>query len=423
MSQASRILLALALGLLVGIVSAAQAPDRFTADLVSVADPIGGLWLDALQMTIIPLVVSLLITGIAATADAARSGRLALRALALFLVVLWTSALTGAVLFPGLIAAFPLPDGGAQALSAALGANESRAGAVPGIAEFLRGIIPTNPIAAAAGDSLLPLIVFTAIFGFALTRLPAEPRLRLSTFFSAMADTMLVVIGWVLWIAPVGVFALAVVLGATAGSAAVQALVHYVAITSAIGGVMFLLAYPLARFGGGIPVGEFARALVPAQAVAISTRSSLASLPTMLASAERLGIPVHAAGVTLPLAVALFRATGPGMNVAVALYVAHWLGMELGPAQVISGVIVACITTFGAVSLPGQVSFITSIAPIAVAMGVPIEPLALLLAVETVPDTMRTIGNVTMDVAVTTVAARGEPALPGEERATDGVTP
>jgi proton glutamate symport protein len=77
----------------------------------------------------------------------------------------------------------------------------------------------------------------------------------------------------------------------------------------------------------------------------------------------------------------------------------------------------------GSVSLPGQVSFITSIAPIALAMGVPIEPLGLLIAVEVIPDIMRTVGNVSMDVAVTAIAARGEEELAGEERKTDGVAP
>ena len=147
--------------------------------------------------------------------------------------------------------------------------------------------------------------------------------------------------------------------------------------------------------------------VMPAQAFAISTQSSLACLPVMLKSAEKLGVPVGAAGVVLPLAVAIFRATGPVMNLAVALYIAHWFGMELTLAQIAAGVAAGAITTMGAVSLPGQVSFITSIAPICLAMGVPVEPLALLIAVEMIPDLMRTLGNVTMDVAVTTVAARG----------------
>jgi proton glutamate symport protein len=148
--------------------------------------------------------------------------------------------------------------------------------------------------------------------------------------------------------------------------------------------------------------------VAPAQAVAISTQSSLASLPPMLASAERLGVPLHAGGVVLPLAVALFRATSPAMNLAVVFYIAYWFGVELGPMQIAAGVATAAITTMGSVSLPGQVSFVTSITPIALAMGVPLEPLALLIAVEMLPDVVRTLGNVTMDVAVTKIASKGE---------------
>src|SRR3546814_11822693 len=94
------------------------------------------------------------------------------------------------------------------------------------------------------------------------------------------------------------------------------------------------------------------------------------------------------------------------MNLAVVIYIAHWFGMTLGPGQIAAGVAAAAITTMGAAGVPGQASFITSIAPIALAMGVPIEPLALLIAVETIPDIFRTLGNVTMDVAATAPVAR-----------------
>jgi proton glutamate symport protein len=285
-------------------------------------------------------------------------------------------------------------------------------------------VVPTNPFTAAANDAILPLIFFTTVFGFAITRLPADPRGQLVSFFAAIADAMLVVIRWVLWVAPLGVFALAFVVGARAGAGAVGALAHYVVVVSAVGVVVWLLAYPFVRIAGGVSMTEFARAVAPAQAVGVSTQSSLASLPPMLASAERLGVPVHATGIVLPLAVALFRATGPAMNLAVAIYVAHWFAIELSPVQMAAGIAAAAITTMGAVSLPGQVSFITSIAPIALVMGVPVEPLALLIAVEMMPDVVRTVGNVTMDVAVTKVAARGEMALgPVDEPATDGVAP
>ena len=112
------------------------------------------------------------------------------------------------------------------------------------------------------------------------------------------------------------------------------------------------------------------------------------------------------ADVTLPICVALFRATGPAMNVAVSFYVAHWLGFHPTMAQMIAATAVAAVMSYGAVSLPGEVSYISSIAPINLALGVPIAPLALLVAVEMVPDIFRTVGNVMFDVAVTTVVNR-----------------
>jgi Na+/H+-dicarboxylate symporter len=140
--------------------------------------------------------------------------------------------------------------------------------------------------------------------------------------------------------------------------------------------------------------------------VAFSTQSSLATLPTMLKAAEKLDVPTAASGVSLPMAVAVFRATSPAMNLAVAIYIAYWFGYELTWAQMAIGVAAAATTTMGSVGIPGQASFITSIAPICLAMGLPIEPLALLIAVEVLPDLIRTLGNVSMDVAATATAAR-----------------
>jgi len=423
MSQPTRILVALIAGLLLGIAAAALAVPALTTNLLAVAEPVGGLWLDALRMTIVPLVVSLLITGIAAGTQAARAGRLTLRAIVIFLIVLWSSALLGAMLLPTIVDLWPLPAKSGDALRAALGTTTTiSAREIPGIAAFLRGIIPTNPFGAAASDAMLPLIVFTTIFSFAVTRLPEHPRSLLTNLFAAVADAMLVIIGWVLWIGPLGVFALAFVVGARAGSSAVGALLHYVIAVTIVGSIVWLLAYPVARIGGRVPLSRFARALAPVQAVAVSTQSSLACLPAMLTAAERLGVPVRTAGVVLPLAVALFRATGPAVNLAVALYIAHWFRIELGPLAIAAGIATAAITTMGAVSLPGQVSFITSIAPIAMAMGVPFEPLALLVAVEPIPDIMRTVGNATMDVAVTTVAARDANEPTSETHAHDTAT-
>ena len=401
MSQAARILTGLVAGLALGVMLAAQAPETAIAG-IAWAEPVGTAWLNALRMTIVPLVVALLVTGVAQTAEAARAGRIATRSILLFVVILWTSSALGAAVTLGLLDWFPLSDTASGALRATFGQAGPTAD-IPPFTQFLVGIVPTNPIAAAANDQFLPLILFTLVFAFALTRLSGDPRQLLVRLFQGLADTMLIVIRWVLWLGPLGVFALGYVVGARAGTAAFGALVHYVLIVMAVGMVVWLLAYPLAMLGGRVSLGRFLRATAPAQAVAISTQSSLASLPAMLRGSEEAGVPVATSGVVLPMAVALFRATGPAMNVAVAVYVAHVFGVHLGAGQIAAGIAAGAITTMGAASLPGQISFVSSIAPIGIAMGVPVEPLALLVAVETFPDLVRTLGNVTMNLAVTSV--------------------
>ena len=142
------------------------------------------------------------------------------------------------------------------------------------------------------------------------------------------------------------------------------------------------------------------------QAVAISTQSSLASLPAMLAACRALGVKERNSDFVLPLAVVLFRATGPAMNLAVAVYVAQLAGVELSLPMLAAGVGVSLLVTLGSPGLPGTISFVIACGPIVLAMGAPIGPLALLVAVEVLPDLMRTVGNVTMDVTATAIIDR-----------------
>lgn len=396
------LLIGLGLGALAGNLS-----DGVRSSTLGVADFVGTLWLNALKMTVIPLVVALLVTGIAKSAEAALGGRIAGRSVMWIVIICTASAIFGALTIMLLTHLFPLPRGTAEGLQAALAGVEQKAsGPLPGIAEFFKGVVPDNVIAAAANGEILPLVVFALLFALALGRIPAPARRSIVTLFEAIADALLVIIGWVLWIAPLGVLALAYTVGSAAGGAAFAGLGHYVVLISVVGILVTLLGYPLAIALGRISPGTFTRAMIAPQAVAISTRSSLASLPAMLTAARAMGIRDQVADVTLPIAVALFRATGPAMNVAVPFYVAHWLGYEPSVAQMIAAVAVGAVMSYGAVSLPGEVSFISSIAPIAMALGVPIAPLALLVAVEMVPDIFRTVGNVTLDVAVTTVVDR-----------------
>lgn len=371
--------------------------------VLAIATPIGALWLRALQMTIVPLVAALLFTGVIQTAAAARGGAMARRTLGLFLGVLAAGALFAALAMPLLLRAAPAPASAAAALG---GMAPRQPGPLPGLAEFLTALVPDNVFAAAAANAMVPLIVFVALFALATTRLPETPRQRLTELFAAIAAAMMIVIGWVLALAPVGVFALALGVAAQTGAGAIGALAHYIVLVSVIGLTVLLAAYVMAVLAGGQSAARFGRAMLPVQAVAFSTQSSLASLPAMLAACNRLGIRQTSADFVLPLAVALFRATSPAMNLAVAIYAAHLSGVVLTPAVLAIGVAVALLTTLGSVSLPGTVSFIASTGPIALAMGVPLEPLALLVAVEMLPDIVRTVGNVTMDVAVTAIADR-----------------
>jgi Na+/H+-dicarboxylate symporter len=395
-------------GLLLGALSNQAGAIRET--LILIASTVGGLWLDGLKMTVIPLIIALLITGIVSGADQAKAGRIAGRSVMWFVIVLTSSAAFGAIAMPLLLSAFPLPSSSVEALRAGLSSVDSAAAqaSVPTVQDWLRSLIPTNPIAAAADDKVLALVIFTSIFAFAVTRIEAGGRQAVGSFFKGIQDAMLVVVGWVLALAPIGVLGLAFAVGAGAGGAAFGALLHYILLVSLIGIVVTLVAYVAAVVFARWKLGDFARAMIPPQAVAISTQSSLASLPAMLDSATTLRVPQRNSDVTLPLAVALFRATGPAMNVSVAIYVAYMMGIDLNAGNLVAGFAVAAVASYWAVSLPGALSFVTSIAPIALAMGVPIEPLALLIAVEVLPDITRTLGNVTWDVAVTGVASKGE---------------
>ncbi|MEO0463120.1 MAG: cation:dicarboxylase symporter family transporter [Pseudomonadota bacterium] len=390
-------------GLIVGLgggvlLAGAALPET----LIEAIALLGSLWLRALQMTIIPLVASLLVLGLSQMVAAASAGAAARRFVLLVVGVAVAGGLFTALALPPLMEwSYPSKD-----TAWLIADNAGPVGEVPGVLEFLKSLIAPNIIAAASETAMLPLTVFFAALAVAITRLPEEQGAVLLRFFHALANAMLQIIGWVLWIAPVGVTALAFGVGLRSGGEAFAALAHYIVLVSAMGGFILILAYGMAVTLGRVSLMRFARGILPAQAVAVSTQSSLASLPAMLESAGRIGVRAQTAEFVLPLAVAIFRATSVAMNLAVALYVAQLAGVEVAFPVVLLGIAVAVVISVGSVSLPGSISFVVSIGPIALAMGVPIEPLALLVAVEMLPDIMRTLGNVTMNVSVAAIVDR-----------------
>jgi len=386
-------------GLLAGIAGGVLGAPAWASDIAGL---IGGLWLRALQMTIIPLVAALLVLGLVQMILAARVGAAARRMLGLMIAVQLAGGAFTALVMPALLRVFPVPAGA----SAFLADTPDSVGEVPQVLDFLASLVAPNVIAAAAETAMLPLTLFFVMFAVAVTRLPQDQSERMLGFFHALGNVMLLIIGWVLAIAPVGVFALAYGVGVQSGGGAFAALGHYVLTVSAMGTFILALAYAIAAGLGRTGLARFAEAVLPAQAVALSTQSSLASLPAMLDSAGRLGLKASTAEFVLPLAVVIFRATSAAMNLAVVYYSAALAGIEVPLAIAIAGVLIASVISLSAVSLPGSISFVVSIGPIALAMGVPVEPLALLVAVEMLPDLMRTLANVTMNVAVTSAVDR-----------------
>ena len=403
MSTTLRILFALLLGIAAGALLRSVGGDMLPI-AQGIADPLGGLWLSALRMGIVPLVFALVVTGIAAASDTASTGGLAARALGLMVALLTASAALAALLFPLILEAWPVTASAAAAL------RSVSAGEVPvasAVAQWWQGIVPVNPVQAAAEGAMLPLVVFAVAFGFAVTRIEPEARARLVGFFQAVADALLVIVHWVLRIAPIGVFALAFLLGSRTGLEAAGALLHYILMLLLLMAAMGLLVYPGAMLGARVSLARFARAALPAQVVAASTQSSLASLPAMVQGCrEGLGISASVTSLVLPLAVSVFRLSSPGVNLAVALYGAHLYGVEPTLLQLATAITVAVLTSMASVSLPGQLTFYTTATPIWLVLGLPLDLLPLLLAVENIPDIARTVVNVTGDVAVTATVGR-----------------
>jgi Na+/H+-dicarboxylate symporter len=409
MSSSARVLLGLAAGIVLGMALTAFQP-VLAATFAGVTQPIGALWLNALQMTVVPLVVALVVLGVASTSDAAVTGRTARRAIVVFLVLLSCGAAFAALFAPFQLSLLPRDPATVESLKAAipdaLGATATEA-ASAGFAARFAAIIPSNAIAAAAQSAMLPLVACALLFGFALTRVEARRRQQAIDLFRTLADVMVTIVSWVIWVAPLGVFALAFSICVAAGFSILGALGWYILAQCSLYLAVTLALYFAAVFLGGQRLRQFAAGILPAQVIAASTQSSLATLPAMVDSAQnKLNCPPGVTALVLPMAVSLFRMTSPVQYLGVSCYIAWIYGVDLSAAQLILGAALAVVISLGSVGLPGQVSLMAMNMPVVQSMGLPVAPLALMLAVETIPDAFATVGNVTGDLAATTVVSR-----------------
>lgn len=367
----------------------------------------GTLWTNAIRMTVIPLVIALVITGVAATADLRHVGRLGARALPIFVVLLVAGGLFALLLAPLALDRLAIAPDVAATLRTGAAIDTTAQAAMPGLVERLVAIVPANPFRAAADGAMLPLVVFTLIFAVALARLEPARREPVVQLFHSIADAMLVVVGWILALAPIGIFALALGLAARLGAAAAGALIYYMATLSGVLLLFTLALYPVATALGRVPLARFAAALAPAQAVAFSSRSSLAALPALITGArERLHASPVITGFVLPLAVSVFRLNVPVAWVVGAIFLGRLYGVELALPELIGLVVTATLISFSVPGIPSGSLFL--LAPVLVDLGLPAEGAGILIAVDAIPDMFKTTLNVTGHLTVAASVGRAE---------------
>lgn len=409
MSLTVKVLAALIGGLSAGLAITASGIS-WLGTLTAWIEPLGRIWVNAIRMTVLPLVGSLLVVGVVGT-DVRAVGRIGGRAILLFVSLITVAAVLTALVTPPLVALLPAEPEAAAALRQGLAGAAGTAAQtrVLTVREWLVSLVPTNPVGAMAEGAMLPFIIFTLLFALAAARLAPERRALLTDFFRAVSEAMLVLINWILELAPIGVFALALNLGANMGLAAAGAILYYVAIHSGLCIVLLAAIYPLAVFGGRVRLKEFSAASLPAQAVAFSSRSSLASLPPAVEETRnRLKLPNAINSFLLPLGFSTFRITAPVPMIVGASFIAYFYGVALGPMQMATMVVTSVLASFTVPGVPG--GGVIAALPVLMAVGLPAEGIGILLAVDTVPDLFRTTANVTGNIGAAVVLARGERA-------------
>lgn len=415
MSLSTKVLLALGAGIVVGLAIAA-ADGSVARIAIPIIEPLGTLFVNAIRMTVIPLVVSSLVVGIATSGGGNIVARIGGRGLVVFLLILIASGAVGALVGPPILSRLTLDPAAvasvrASATGAATGAV-SNASAIQGPGDWFVALVPSNAFRAAVDGAMLPLIVFSLLLGLALLKIEAAVRGRLVVIFRAIAESMLVIVRWLLVLAPIGVFALAVPLVARLGLAAIGALATYVVLVSLAAAVFIVgVLYPAAAWFAGLSIRDFARAALPAQAVAFSSRSSLAALPALIdASRDTLRLPAEISSFFIPLATVVFRA-GAVLGLTIGtLFIARIYGSDISSAQLATIVMTALVTSFSIPGIPG--GSIVAMVPVLTAVGLPVQGIGILLGVDTIPDMFRTTANVTGQLAAATIVGRNAARTP-----------
>jgi Na+/H+-dicarboxylate symporter len=363
---------------------------------------IGTLWINAILMTIVPLIVSKIVVSIAGAGDVRAVGRAGWRAGALFLLLLTAAAAVAALVMPTVFAWMPLYPAATAALRASAGATS--AGPPPTLAQMVLALVPTNAVRAAADGAIVPLIVFTVAFAFGASRISPAVRDPLVAVFRGIDAAITVLLHWIVACSPYGVFALGVGLAIRVGVGIVGALAFYIVASSVALLVATAALYVLVFAVRRVSPRRFAHAAAPAQAVAFGTHSSMAALPAMIEGMDaRLGLPQTATGFVLPLSLAVFKYSGPVWFVVVTCFVSRLYDVAIDPSRFVVIALTAVVTSFAVGGVPSGA--VVVVAPVLAAAGLPAEAIGLLLAIDPLPNAFRTVANVTGMMAVTVLAS------------------
>ena len=407
MSLTTRVLIGLVAGFLLGL-ALAGATSPAVATLLAVVAPVGTIFINLIRMTVIPLVASMLIASVGSLASSGALGRAGARAAMIAVAMLAVTAVITVLIATPVLARIQIDQSAAMALRGPAAGAATAAVATPGtpaIAQWFIDLVSPNVVKAAADGAMLPVIVFSVLFGVALAGVTAERRDAVLRVTQGVADAMQRLVAGILELAPFGVFALAVPLASKLGLAAAGAVIAYIVLVvllTILIGVMLL--YPVGIIAGSMSPQAFVSFCAPAQAVAFASRSSLAALPAMVESGERADLPPVVSRFIIPLAASVFRVGAAVAMPVGVLFLARLYGATLSPTQLASVVFTVILSSFAVPGVPG--GSIIAMVPVLAAVNLPIDGIGILLAVDTIPDMFRTTENVTGSLTLAAILRR-----------------
>ena len=377
-------------------------------------EPLGTVWINAIRMPVLPLIVMMLIASIAGSKDTRLIGTLGARTLAVMLALLSLFAVIMTPLATVLLGGLTFDPASTAALREAARFDPALLQQVS-LREWLLSLVPNNPIRAAADGALLPLVIFSLAYGMALSRVTESIREVHVRFCQGVADAMTTIIRWVVIVAPIGVFALAMSVGARLGAAAAGAIIVYILACVAALIVAIALLYVIMWKFSTVPLRVLAPALLPAQTIAFTSRSSLAALPVLLTDAqEKLGLPSSVAGFVLPLCASIFKLNSPITWPLGAVLVAQLYGVDFSGVNLLIFGIGSVILSLTVPGIPSGGFFVQ--APLYLAVGLPPEGLGILIAVDFIPDLFKTLLNLTSYAGTALIVGRGAKEAGGRKQ-------